>query len=75
MVNQVIMAIETFQWSAMSADMNQIEHVWHLIGRKVNQRNPQCQNIVELTNTAAITSREASSPSLWNEWAPVRVLA
>jgi hypothetical protein len=25
-----------------------IEHVWDFIGRKINQRNPKCQNIDEL---------------------------
>jgi hypothetical protein len=25
--------------------MNPIEHVWDFIGRKINQRNPKCQNI------------------------------
>jgi hypothetical protein len=34
--------------SAMSPDMNPIEHVWDFIGRKINQRNPKCQNIDEL---------------------------
>jgi hypothetical protein len=32
----------------MSPDMNPIEHVWGFIGRKINQRNPKCQNIDEL---------------------------
>ena len=32
----------------MSPDMNPIEHVWNFIGRKINQRNPKCQNIDEL---------------------------
>jgi hypothetical protein len=32
----------------MSPDMNPIEHVWDFIGRKINQRNPKCQNIDEL---------------------------
>ena len=32
----------------MSSDMNPIEHVWDFIGRKINQRNPKCQNIDEL---------------------------
>jgi hypothetical protein len=44
-------AIDTFQWPVMPLDMNPIEHVWDFVGRKVNQRNPQCQNIAELTNT------------------------
>jgi hypothetical protein len=33
---------------AMSPDMNPIEHVWDFIGRRINQRNPKCQNIDEL---------------------------
>jgi hypothetical protein len=28
--------------------MNPIEHVWDFIGRKINQRNPKCQNIDEI---------------------------
>jgi hypothetical protein len=28
--------------------MNPIGHVWDFIGRKINQRNPKCQNIDEL---------------------------
>jgi hypothetical protein len=32
----------------MSQDMNPIGHVWDFIGRKINQRNPKCQNIDEL---------------------------
>jgi hypothetical protein len=41
-------AAHTIPWPAMSPDMNPIEHVWDFIGRKINQRNPQCQNIDEL---------------------------
>jgi hypothetical protein len=38
-------AVQTIPWPAMSPDMNPIEHVWDFIGRKINQRNPKCQNI------------------------------
>jgi transposase len=41
-------AVQTILWPAMSPDMNPIEHVWDFIGRKINQRNPKCQNIDEL---------------------------
>jgi hypothetical protein len=41
-------AVQTIPWPAMSPDMNPIEHVWDFIGRKINQRNPKCQNIDEL---------------------------
>jgi hypothetical protein len=40
--------VQTITWPAMSPDMNPIEHVWDFIGRKINQRNPKCQNIDEL---------------------------
>ena len=43
-------AIETMQWPAMSPDMNPIEHVWDFIGRKINERDPPCQNIAELSD-------------------------
>jgi hypothetical protein len=41
-------AVQTIPWPAMLPDMNPIEHVWDFIGRKINQRNPKCQNIDEL---------------------------
>jgi transposase len=41
-------AVQTIPWPAISPDMNPIEHVWDFIGRKINQRNPKCQNIDEL---------------------------
>ena len=41
-------AVQTIPWPAMSPDMNPIEHVSDFIGRKINQRNPKCQNIDEL---------------------------
>jgi transposase len=41
-------AAHTIPWPAMSPNMNPIEHVWDFIGRKINQRNPKCQNIDEL---------------------------
>ena len=40
-------AVQTISWPAMSPDMNPIELVWDFIGRKINQRNPKCQNIDE----------------------------
>jgi hypothetical protein len=40
-------AVQTIPWPAMSPDINPIEHVWDFIGRKINQRNPKCQNIDE----------------------------
>jgi hypothetical protein len=38
-------AVQTIPWPAMSPDMNPIEQVWDFIGRKINQRNPKCQNV------------------------------
>ena len=38
-------AIELLPWPAMSPDMN---HLWDCLGRKMNARTPECQNIQEL---------------------------
>jgi transposase len=41
-------AVQTIPRPAMSPDMNPIKQVCDFIGRKINQRNPKCQNIDEL---------------------------
>jgi hypothetical protein len=46
-------AVQTIPWPAIAPDMNPIEHVWDFIGRKINQRNPNCQNIDELRTAYA----------------------
>ena len=33
-------AIDTFQWPAMSPEINPIEYAWDFIDRTVNERNP-----------------------------------
>jgi hypothetical protein len=43
----------------MSPDMNPIEHVWDFIGRKINQRNPKCQNIDELRTNGGLRVERA----------------
>jgi hypothetical protein len=56
-------AVQTIPWPAISPDMNPIEHVWDFIGRKINQRNPKCQNIdiknCYLTGVATVPPRTA----------------
>jgi hypothetical protein len=46
-------AVQTIPWPAMSPDMNPIEQVWDFIGRKINQLNPKCQNMFELSEVRA----------------------
>jgi hypothetical protein len=50
-------AVQTIPWPAMSPDMNPIERVWDFIGRKINQRNPKCQNKMGTTRGASTLSR------------------
>jgi len=57
-------SIDTFHRPAMYPDMNTIEHVWDCIGRKVNKRNPQCQNIASLTNAILEEWRRSPQESL-----------
>ena len=53
-------AVQTIPCSVMSPDINPIEHAWDFIGRKINQRNPKCQNIDELRT--AILQEEQQFP-------------
>jgi len=43
-------AIETLPWPARSPDMNPIEHLWDILGRRVRARDPPVQNLQELTH-------------------------
>jgi energy-converting hydrogenase A subunit M len=52
---RMIVEMGDYAWSEhivtvfLASQVNiKIEHVWDFIGRKINQRNPKCQNIDEL---------------------------
>ncbi|MDC9721134.1 MAG: transposase [Gammaproteobacteria bacterium] len=41
-------AIPTLPWPACSPDMNPIDHIWDIIGRKVRERTPPVQTLNEI---------------------------
>ena len=41
-------AIENIPWPAMSPDLNPLEHVWDILGRRIQRRDPAPQNLHEL---------------------------
>jgi hypothetical protein len=41
-------AVTSVPWSAMSSDLNHIKHIWDMLGRRIQAREPHVQDIRQL---------------------------
>ena len=41
-------AVTSVPWPAMNPDLNPIEHIWDMLGRRIQAREPPVQNIRQL---------------------------
>jgi transposase len=41
-------AVTSVPWPAMNPDLNPIEHIWDMLGRRIQNREPPVQNIRQL---------------------------
>ena len=44
-------AVTSVHWPAMSPDLNPIEHIWDMLSRRIQAREPPVQNILQLEVT------------------------
>ena len=61
-------AVTSVPWPAMIPDLNRIEHIWDMLGRRMHARKPPVQNILQLEaalhrewQAAAITTGHPTS--------------
>jgi hypothetical protein len=48
-------AVTYVPWSAMSPDLNPIEHIWDMLGRRLHAREPPVKKIKKNVNNHNIT--------------------
>ena len=48
-------SITTLPWPARSPDLNPIEHIWDIIGRRLKERTPPAQTLNELEQTLQLS--------------------
>ena len=51
-IKSQLIELESIQ-TAKSPDINPIEYVWDVIGRKLNEMVPACQNLTKFRNAVA----------------------
>ena len=57
-------AVTSVLWQAMSPDLNPIEHIWDMLGRRIQPREPPVQNIRQLEAALHREWQQLSQPDI-----------